>query len=231
MRTASGFTLVEMLAVIAIIALLVMMLAPTFSRTLQITEVTVCGSNLQKLSSGVNGYLSANQDHFPSSRDWIVPGGGRTWDQSGDHLRNGTLWPFVQSEGVYLCPTFATVCGASRAYRSYSMNYNLGSYPTCPPAWSRQDMVRLVAVDDPAGIMVLSDENPWQTDGINRAEINDGFLLSWSQADSIGTYHLPPGGDLDYGVSAVVFVDGHVEQRCAWDRGARESWYLTQNVP
>ena len=54
----SGFTLVELLVVVAIICLLLALLTPTLGRTRELTKAVICRSNLHQMGNGLQGYLA-----------------------------------------------------------------------------------------------------------------------------------------------------------------------------
>lgn len=60
-----GFTLVELLVVVAIIALLVAILAPALSRVKQQAERIVCGTNLRGLGNACMVYATSFEGEFP----------------------------------------------------------------------------------------------------------------------------------------------------------------------
>lgn len=59
-RIPRGFTLIEVLVVVAIIALLVAILIPSLSRARELARRTVCASRLHNLGFAIHGYSSAN---------------------------------------------------------------------------------------------------------------------------------------------------------------------------
>lgn len=60
-----GFTLVELLVVIGIIALLISMLLPALNKARKEARSTVCLSNLHQMGLAWQMYLSENQGHLP----------------------------------------------------------------------------------------------------------------------------------------------------------------------
>lgn len=80
-----GFTLVELLVVLAVIALLAGLLLPALGRAKQLAAATACRSNLRQQALAWELYLSEHADRFPDRRDLktTLPGGYRPW----------TTWP------------------------------------------------------------------------------------------------------------------------------------------
>ncbi len=66
MSMRRGFTLVELLVVMAIIALLMAVLLPTLGGVRTQARTAVCLSNMRALSLALQTYLHCNQDRFPS---------------------------------------------------------------------------------------------------------------------------------------------------------------------
>ena len=68
-RLRSGFTMIELLAVMAIISILISILMPALSSARQRGRITRCQANLRELSHATLRYMSQNDDFFPVSAD------------------------------------------------------------------------------------------------------------------------------------------------------------------
>lgn len=94
---ASGFTLVEMLVVLAIIGILAAILFPAFSRVREGANRATCASNLKQLGLGFQLYTRDNGGFYPP----ITPWRGSAWCS----LWADRIYPYVRSEQVFECPT------------------------------------------------------------------------------------------------------------------------------
>jgi len=64
MKRSKGFTLVELLVVVGIIALLVTILMPTLGRAMELARRSICGANLNTIGKGMHIYI-AEHERFP----------------------------------------------------------------------------------------------------------------------------------------------------------------------
>ncbi|MCH8913991.1 MAG: prepilin-type N-terminal cleavage/methylation domain-containing protein, partial [Planctomycetes bacterium] len=65
MKRIKGFTLIEMLVVVAIIALLIAILLPSLSKARELARQTICGTNMKEIGTTFYIYQSDNLDDFP----------------------------------------------------------------------------------------------------------------------------------------------------------------------
>ncbi|MGQ9456101.1 MAG: type II secretion system protein [Armatimonadota bacterium] len=105
----SGFTLVEILVVIAIIAILAAMLFPVFANVRERARQTKCVANLRQLTSALRQYIDDNDGrvppiskyNFPDLTNWC----GTLQTFGITQVEKGSLWPYVRNREVYICPS------------------------------------------------------------------------------------------------------------------------------
>jgi len=107
-----GFTLIELIVVIAIIALLMAFLTPVLKKAKESAKETICRSNLRDIGLGIIIFLQDN--------DYKMADCGRTngffWYDSNGNFRNDneTYWGvkyknYIKETEVFGCPSFRRV--------------------------------------------------------------------------------------------------------------------------
>lgn len=116
MRRTKAFTLVELLVVVGIIGLLAAILVPTLQQAQELTNRTVCMSNLRSINSAAMLYKSANDGIWPwlynKNKGWDTTevGKNRNLDPNTTVERSVTALMFMlvrqdQPAGVFRCPS------------------------------------------------------------------------------------------------------------------------------
>lgn len=106
-RRDIGFTLVELLVVVGIIAVLIALLLPALGRARESARQTVCASNLRQLLTAFRMYHAENRQRYPraawvgaSPEDWIY------WQVERD-LGESAIARYLNRPGpeVFRCPS------------------------------------------------------------------------------------------------------------------------------
>ena len=152
-----AFTLVELLVVVAIIALLLAILAPSMVRAKEYTRRAVCRSQTHQLLAAATTYASANKSVLPSGKRNLV-GGVR-----GEHCIwiSDELYNLIRDQtgrhDMISCPNLPGF-GYQNQY-GWVIGYNyLGHHPRMNELKNFRSPIRLA--EDP-GLPVWTDLNNW----------------------------------------------------------------------
>ncbi len=208
----AGFTLVELLVVIGIIAVLIGILLPALGRAREAASKTACLSNMRQLTTGWIMYANDHKGHLVFAETWKkdepvssgLPHDQDGWMLSGNDepsITNGLLYKYVKSMEVYRCPSDPVRTNL----RSYVINTALnGAFEENPNTGAPMiPTVRKIAKVKP-GRLVFIEENDVIKDGVYG-----------------GSFLVLPAGNIWVDVPAfwhpkstnMSFADGHAENK------------------
>ncbi len=226
-QPANGFTLLELLAVVGVIALLAALLLPALGRAKDSGHRTVCLNNLKQLVLAVRMYADDSQDASPRQD------GPQVWSTNSPwHIYKSMVKSYVGAGGtssehdrLFACPAdqfsypdygaarvSQSIHGQSR-YDFSSYAFNGGNFNTNFPGIAG---LRLGAIREPVRTVMI-------------AETPALWPYSWHRpsrgADFINESHYNNAPDM------IGFVDGHVSYTKMFldtknvHRGHEEAWH------
>ncbi|MCX7993083.1 MAG: type II secretion system GspH family protein [Fimbriimonadales bacterium] len=174
-RRRSGFSLVELLVVIGIIAVLMAIVAPVFVNSRRAAQRTVCISNLRQLGLAVRmyrddyqelpPYLSAVRGYAGDSRVFVCP----LDPLEGKHQVHDTLGDSLRLEGNFYLPS-----GVSYTYvPNWAIARLLGWWEAGPP-YGEGKWSELTPLSECHWHWARQFNPTWQTDRVSGAR---GWVL------------------------------------------------------
>jgi prepilin-type N-terminal cleavage/methylation domain-containing protein/prepilin-type processing-associated H-X9-DG protein len=209
-----AFTLIELLIVIALIAVLTAILLPAINLMTETSRRVVCLGNLHQMALACGAYTSANEGQFPIAYDFDDDGVrsySHAWDfttitQPGQPqvVIAGLLWPGQSVSKIQQCPSFdGSANWIADPYTGYNYNTSYighGQFETVPtPA-------KIGQIPNPAGTALFGD-------GQYIAGANKLMRAPWpspGDADFVGRW-AGTQGFRHAGQTNVAFCDGHAQ--------------------
>lgn len=190
MRIKNGFTLVELLIVIAVISILAAMLLPAINTAREKAQQTKCLSNLKQLGLSIMLFLQDNEDRFPSQGSTPDPVTIQ-WDEQ--------LYPYYGNVSLLKCPKDNLLRTGGNSPRSYGYNPYLCNYSASSTYGNQSGTgVKLSQVKNPSGTICLMELRQGLASWQNAYYGNDTYsIYNWTDSD----WHRAGGNYL--------FTDGH----------------------
>jgi prepilin-type N-terminal cleavage/methylation domain-containing protein/prepilin-type processing-associated H-X9-DG protein len=207
--SANAFTLVEMLLVVAVIALLISILLPSLNKAKQATHRTLCSTKLHHLSLANIGYIQDNRNTFPPHRQL---------DMSLNQNWFNLLEEFGNNREVSHCPAIESQQQDYGVKWNWAYNFNylgygyngffLGLY-SHPEGSSfgtfirPRQFCRMGFVKDPGKLIVHADRAVKTANG---QDYGVGFSMWWP---FINAYKEGVNSNRHGNAGVVSFADGH----------------------
>jgi len=225
-KVTGAFTLVELLVVIALIAILAALLLPAMGKAKAKAQGIACLSNTRQLGYAWTLYAGDHEDRLPynladtASRtniNWTS--GVMSTDMNPDNTNTATITDASlgayanRSTAVYRCPSDFVLskvqreAGWTARVRSYSMNAMIGDAGPVSAAGTNVNnpgyvqFFKMTAIPEPAQIFVFLDEHP--------VSIDDGYFVNRASEHQ---WHDLPASYHDSS-AAFSFADGHARMK------------------
>jgi prepilin-type N-terminal cleavage/methylation domain-containing protein len=227
-----GFTLVELLVVIAVFALLAAILLPALAGARAQADLTVCKNNLRQFGLAINAYVG-DCGAYPFTDDF----GTNYYGQAGvafwvERLEPYThcLWPASPTPAggtTYACPGYENFPGyysAGTPYGAYGVNaYGVSGNPDSSEGFFADQPIREVKIVVPSQMVLSADADglEYLPDFTNSPASypcwGTAYLIyQFAYQNGMGAYEPPNPKQLlrrHLGRWNTVFCDDHVEGR------------------
>lgn len=210
-----AFTLVELLAVVAIFGILAAIIIPVTTKVRENARKSQCSSNIRQIATSMLLYAAENKNHFPAVRE-SKNGAQYIWSYN---LTRSNLLP-ERFTGWY-CPTHALNDPAveARTKQWWTTEY-ARSYATCSPLFVGDGRAQrnLLSIPQPSHTLMLTE---WHnSDGALNSytcSTTGRGLLSDSALKVSSSKHADGGRNY-------AFVDGHVAFLSLAEANKAELW-------
>jgi prepilin-type N-terminal cleavage/methylation domain-containing protein/prepilin-type processing-associated H-X9-DG protein len=222
LNARSGFTLVELLVVFAVVAILAALLLPTLARAKESTRRTVCMNNHKQLLitwelySTDNAMLLVRNGHPPLGvppevKLWMFASHGNVATRTNPVYtvdpKYSAFATYLKRAPVYKCPSDKHTVGPKKTPTSYSYAMNcflspVGIVSNIVEAPRRHRVYyRAMQIEAPAQRFVFIDGNA-------QSLCCPAFMVNPAPG---GFFHYP--GTYHHGGAVVSFADGHAERK------------------
>jgi prepilin-type processing-associated H-X9-DG protein/prepilin-type N-terminal cleavage/methylation domain-containing protein len=223
------FSLIELMVVIAIIAILAALLLPALNKAIGRARQTQCANNVRQLGIGLQQFVSEYHSYplsvDPEFDNSSHPTNFNTWTEAIEYqiaCDDKRSNPSFRGKGVWLCPGVKSKGILGQSFNSYGYNaYGIGVNSSSlglgghygfthvlkagqPPIV--EPPVNAPEVINPTEMMAISDG----FDG-NGTQIFSGQDLFWRHDSYTGFSDATPAKARHLAKANVVFCDGHVE--------------------
>lgn len=195
-----AFTIIELLAVIAIIVILAGILFPVFASARDRARATTCLSNLKQLGIASQMYIQA-YDGLYMPHDYRT---GEFWfgkvEGQQVQIEESLLYPFLKNGHIQRCPNFSGVFKFGGATAGYGYNYGYLTENWTAPGIAEGKLKR------PADVVVFGDSASYEY-WVDPPRVAESFGLF--PPSSTIQFNSPSSQFRHSGRTNLVFADGH----------------------
>jgi prepilin-type N-terminal cleavage/methylation domain-containing protein len=157
MRHRNGFSLIELLVVVAIISLLVSILAPSLTKAKDLARSVLCRTNLHQIGTAWSLFWQEH-DGIIDVRHWYGWGGfdpgieAWNWGINGPPIDQRPLCSFIESNELYKCPSDnrrgAVLADAQTNWEQWGTSYAINWLITTPDMPGRDPALYIPTAGD-----------------------------------------------------------------------------------
>lgn len=182
----AGFTLLEMLVVVAVIGVLAASIFAVFARVREKGRSATCQSNLKQVGLAILQYTQDNDSHYPRG-GYLVNANGST---SGKMVWPELVMPYLMDNKLLRCPSQSpSKHGLDYAYNAGRLSQRLGSKPLSGRKGRHENLL-------------VSPSQIW----VNRDSKGGMGLIDTTACAWCGFWETLHSGGANYS-----FVDGHIK--------------------
>ncbi len=144
-----GFTLIELVVVIAIILILAAMLFPVFERAVKSAEATSCLANIRHIGLAAQMYARDHDLYLPPA---LIDVPGNSLKDCWDIL----LQPYLGSSDIYLCPADESPTAGPSYTNSLKHSYGINLDVAMVGGYAGASLIE-TQIDNPAEVILFFD--------------------------------------------------------------------------